>query len=172
MWWWPSWLPVGDSWWALVVQVLYTFVVCVAGLLIVDATVRGVRSKRQGYGFWSQYVTWYGRPSFVGGLSRLELDPPESSDLRTWFDGDELADCPKCGHTAALISDSGALYCPVCGVVSPSEAEWAPSTCPKCGNQAFPVTKSGALYCPACGEIVSRGGGRDSSPSSAWHGAP
>jgi ribosomal protein L37AE/L43A len=146
-----------DSWWAFVLNAVFLGVLCLALFHLVDATYRGVRSKREGYGFWSQYVSWYGRPWFGQRWSRrIDMDPPESSDLRMWFDRDELAECPKCGHTGALISDSGALYCPACGVVSPSEAEWAPSPCPRCGNDAFPVSKAGALYCPVCGAVVSK----------------
>jgi ribosomal protein L37AE/L43A len=111
------------------------------------------------YGFWSQFVSTWGLGAMygTGGGGPFEywaLDEPESSNLRDWFDPSELAECPKCGHTAVRVSDSGALYCPTCGVVSPSDAQWKPSYCPRCGEIAFPVNEAGALYCPACGGIV------------------
>ncbi|HEY3106055.1 MAG TPA: hypothetical protein VGJ49_04570 [Gaiellaceae bacterium] len=151
-------MVAGNSWWGIALQIALTIALVLNMWWLVDRVFRRKTWKRSGYGFWSQFVNWYGWPALSwkdGGpqLTKFDLDPEESEDLHSWFDPNELGECPKCGHTAARLSDAGALYCPACGVVTPGEAEWHPAPCPNCGMDAFPISKDEAYYCPACGRV-------------------
>ena len=152
---WPFWR---GSLLGVIVSIIVYLVLSIAAFRAIDWCIARRRGVRREYGFWGQYLSWYGMPSLSSYKARVgsvDVDD-ESRDFRMWFDQDELAECPKCGHTAARVSDAGALYCPACGIVSPSEAEWKPVPCPHCGAEAFPVNKAGALYCSVCGQITQQ----------------
>lgn len=151
-----------NSWWAVLLQLALMAAFVLNAWWLVDRVFRRRTWNRAGCGFWSQFVAWYGKPelSWREGeplLTEFDLDPEESEDLHSWFDPHELAECPKCGHTAARLGDAGAPCCPACGVVSPKRGpSGAAVPRPNCGMNAFPISKDGAYYCPACGQVAHR----------------
>ena len=47
-------------------------------------------------------------------------------DLRSWFGGEELTDCPQCGHRSAIrTSDGSHLYCLECGEIAAEQEDGA-----------------------------------------------